>query len=273
LANGQFEERSGSQVNDWPRVDGYQGRAYTGVAASDTTVRHGGLASVRLTNTEPGQIAQLAQNVDVGGPFQPGRNYRLSAWLKSGGLKQPNAVVFAAFTTDMKSLGSWHILMPQTAGAWTRGQADFRLPQGAQFVRIMLNLNGPGTIWLDDLALEEVRSDGTTVTVPRPEEPADHDLMRRWVELFHGAGRPYLLLGRMLHPPRLETGTLEDTGRPLPAILHNAFAAPDGSEAVVVINATDAPQTGRLRWKGKTNSLSLKPWEPRLVRPDTASEQ
>lgn len=271
LANGGFEECSGGQVNDWPRVDGYQGKEYTGVAASDDAVRHGGRSSVRLTNTEPGQIAQRAQNVDVGGAFPPGRNYRLSAWIKSGGLKQPNAIGFAAFAPGMKSLGSWHISMPQAAGDWTRGQADFRLPEGAQFVRIMLHLNGPGTVWIDDLLLEEVRADGTAVVVPRPEEPADYDLMHAWVELFHGAGRPYLLLGRMLHPPRLETGTSEGVDRPLPPILHNAFAAADGSEAVVLVNATDAPQTGRLHWKGKAIPLSLKPWEVRLLGSEKAS--
>jgi len=267
LANGQFEECSGSQINDWPRVDGYQGRAYTGLVASDDTVRRSGRASLRLTNTEPGQIAQAAQNIDVGGPFAPGRTYRLSAWMKSGGLKQPNAIAWGAFTADMKSLASWRIPMPQTAGEWTRGQAEFTLPQPARLVRIMLQLNGPGTIWLDDLALEEVRADGTAVAVSRPEEPDDHDLMRRWVELFHGEGRPYLLLGRMLHPPRLEIGAFEAAGRRFPAILHNAFQGPDGSSAVILVNVADAPQTGQLTWQGRRQPVALQPWEVRLLRP------
>ena len=156
--------------------------------------------------------------------------------------------------------------MPQTAGDWTHGHAEFTLPQAARIVRIMLHLNGPGTIWLDDLALEEVRADGTAVVVSRPEEPADHDLMRQWVELFHGEGRPYLLLGRMLHPPRLEIGTFDSAGRPFPAILHNAFQAPDGSSAVILVNVTDAPQTGQLTWQGPPQPITLQPWQVRLVR-------
>ena len=167
----------------------------------------------------------MAQNVDVGGEFRPGRNYRLSVWMKSGGLKQPNAIAWAAFTTDMKALGSWHIPMPRAAGDWTRGQADFTLPQGAQFVRVMLNLRGPGTIWLDDLALEEVRADGTTVVVPRPTEPADHELMRQWVELFHGEGRPYLLLGRC-PSAAAEVGTFDGAGRPFRAFCTTPFRPP-----------------------------------------------
>ena len=133
-------------------------------------------------------------------------------------------------------------------------------------MRIMLNLRGPGKVWIDDLALEEIRPDGSPIEVARPDKPADHDFMHRWVELFHGEGRPYLLLGKMLHPAHLEAGTVEIHGRRFPAILHNAFAAPDGSEAIVAVNATDAPQSGRLLWKGTAISLSLKPWEIRLVR-------
>jgi hypothetical protein len=266
LANGQFEDSSASQLNDWPRVDGYQGRAYTGLAVRDETVHHGGRASLRLGNTELQQIAQVAQNIDVGGAFQPGHTYRLSAWMKSGGLTQPNAIGWAAFTVDMKALGSWHIRMPQAAGDWTRGQADFTLPQGTRFVRIMLHLNGPGTIWLDDLALEEVRPDGSTTVVLRPEEPADHDLMRQWIEVFHGDGRPYLLLGKMLHPPRLEIGTIEAAGLPFPAILHNAFQAPDGTSAVILVNVTEQPQTATLTWPDRPQPLTLKAWEVRLVK-------
>jgi hypothetical protein len=89
--------------------------------------------------------------------------------------------------------------------------------------------------------------------------------MRRWVELYHGPGRKYLALGKMLHPGLLETATIDVHGRRLPAIFHNAFAAADGSQAVILVNATDAPQPGRLRWKEKTESISLKPWEARLL--------
>jgi len=55
--------------------------------------------------------------------------------------------------------------------------------------------------------------------------------------------------------------------RELPAILHNAYRAPDGSEAVVAVNITDQPQTGRLHWQGKPIVLSLAPWEAALIRP------
>ena len=38
----------------------------------------------------------------------------------------------------------------------------------------------------------------------KPILSAEHKLALQWIRLFHGEGRPYLLMGRMLHPPRLE---------------------------------------------------------------------
>jgi hypothetical protein len=70
----------------------------------------------------------------------------------------------------------------------------------------------------------------------------------------------------MLHPPRLEVGSIQEQGHEWPAILHNAYRAPDGSETVVMVNISDQPQTGKLTWKGKTSDLSLKAWEVRLTR-------
>ena len=52
-----------------------------------------------------------------------------------------------------------------------------------------------------------------------------------------------------------------------PAILHNAFRAPDGSAAVILLNITDQPQVGRLTWGGAETELKLTPWELRLVTP------
>lgn len=51
----------------------------------------------------------------------------------------------------------------------------------------------------------------------------------------------------------------------VPAIFHNAFRAPDGSEAVILVNVTDQPQVGRLTWGGQQTELTLSPWEVRLV--------
>ncbi len=51
----------------------------------------------------------------------------------------------------------------------------------------------------------------------------------------------------------------------LPVILHNAFRAPDGDTAVIMINISGKTQQGRLNWHGTDTDVSLKPWELRLV--------
>jgi hypothetical protein len=72
----------------------------------------------------------------------------------------------------------------------------------------------------------------------------------------------------MLHPPRLETGPLVAAGpRRLPAVLHNAYEAPDGSQAAVLANWTTSPQHVKLTWKNRSSSIDLRPSEVRLVKP------
>jgi hypothetical protein len=130
----------------------------------------------------------------------------------------------------------------------------------------MMHLAGPGVVWIDDLQLEEIHADGTATEVQRPEVPPEHALMRRWVDLFAGEGRLYLLHGRMLHPPRLEVQGAPATLDGQPAVLHNAFQAPDGRQAVVIVNATSDPRHARLTWRGEIHDLTLAAWEVRLVQ-------
>lgn len=265
LVGGDFERWQGETPAGWDQVRGYQGRAYSGEAARDGERPHGGQFSLRLTNRFDDEIAQVSQNVPVTDAFAAGRTYRLRVWMKTAGVKKPNGIMLGAFTGDMKNLGSWRIVMPGDGEAWSAGEATFTLPAGSRLLRVMLHLHGPGTVWIDDVVLEEVHSDGTCTVVQQPETPDDHELMRQWVELFHRRGRPYLLLGRMLHPPKLDVDTVEVQNLRFPAILHNAFAAPDGSQAVVLVNITDARRSGRLLWRGREKEVSLEPWEVRLL--------
>ncbi len=40
----------------------------------------------------------------------------------------------------------------------------------------------------------------------RPARPVEREFMRQWIGLHQGDGRPSLLVGKMVHPPRVETG-------------------------------------------------------------------
>ena len=51
-----------------------------------------------------------------------------------------------------------------------------------------------------------------------------------------------------------------------PAIIHNAFRAPDGEEAVLMVNITDQPQSGKLTWKGRKHQVKMKPWQVEFLK-------
>ena len=138
----------------------------------------------------------------------------------------------------------------------------------------MLNLRGLARVLLDDLHLQEVLPDGGVgKDIESLDVPPDFSLMKQWINLYSGLGRPYLLFGEMLHPPPLKTdGTTIYLNRTYPAILHNAFRAPDGREAVVAVNVTNQVQSGQLVWKGKTRVLSFAAWEAKLVEEDEPSD-
>lgn len=265
LENAGFEKGNARIPDGWHHVGGFQDRKYLGDASRDSVERHDGNVSLRLSNTKADDIAQVAQNLFVCQSFAAGKTYQLSAWLKTKDVGQAGAIALGALAQPLKHLGSWQIPMPPPSAGWTQCRVRFTLPAGTEFLRIMLNLNGKGVAWIDSIRLDELRDDGTLAEVQRSDLPADHAFMQMWVQLFHGPGRPYLALGRFLRPPKLECGVQVADGRRLPAIFHNAFAAPDGSEAVILVNATAAPQSSRLTWQDHTGNLSFAPWEARLV--------
>jgi hypothetical protein len=127
----------------------------------------------------------------------------------------------------------------------------------------MVHVSGAARVWVDDLAILD---DATGEVIAADAAPGDHELTRQWSQLFHGEGRPYLQHGRMLHPPPLQTDTIPYTSRTVPAILHNAFRAADGSTAVILANVTNEARTGTLRWNGQDRAIKLAPQEAMLLR-------
>ncbi|MCX7824270.1 MAG: DUF6259 domain-containing protein [Verrucomicrobiae bacterium] len=269
LVNGGFEETNATRgaFAGWEHLRGYKGQVWNGKASRDETEKHDGVASLRLENAMDSDIVQVSQNVMVAERgCTAGKKYRLSAWMKTGPMARVNSIglAFCMSGGEFKSAG--RIVMPAPGSGWTRGSAEFTVPGNATFLRIMINASGKATVWVDDVTLEEVHADGTTVPVMLSTLPPDHDLMRAWVELYHGEGRPWLQFGRMLHPPKLACATITHHDRAMPAVLHNAFRAPDGREAVVLANATREKQAATLTWKGKESRLELMPGGVALVK-------
>ena len=262
LLNGGFEDISG-----WDHVTGYQGRAWNGKWYRDEHEVHGGQASLRLENIAPADIVQISQNVDVDTKsFAGGRKYRLSAWMKTATLAQPNGINFGFFLASGKFAGAGRLPMPPAGSGWTNRLAEFTVPADALRLRIMINAENLAKVWVDDVVLEEILADGRALPVRQSGEQPLQDFMKQWVALYHGDGRPYLELGRTLHPPPLQCERLERDSFSLSAIQHNAYRAPDGSEAVVLANATWKKQTASLWWQGRQQTIEMAPAEVKLVR-------
>lgn len=270
LVNGGFEAAGtgGNALRGWEQVRGYQGQAWTGLAAADMEERHGGASSLRLENAGEGETVQVSQNVAADGVnLGGGGRYRLSAWLKTGHMAQANSVNFGVFAPGLKSVGQGGRLeFPEAGAGWRRVSAEFTVPAGAEMLRIMCHVGGAAKVWVDDVTLEALAADGTAREVRAEGLSGDARFMREWVRLYHGEGRPWLMHGRLLHPPRLACATVTYRERATPAVFHNAFRAPDGEEAVVLANATHEAQEVALFWRGGRQALTLEAGGVRLVR-------
>lgn len=269
LENGGFEEPGGKpdQPQGWDAVKEYNGQQWKGQGRGDTSVKRSGAASLRLENAAEGDIVQISQNVRLlGAGLTPGKRCRLSAWLKSETLARPNAINFGLFAPELKHLAGGRLPFPPAGADWTPVQAEFTVPPGAEMLRIMIHLSGPAKTWVDDLSLEELGENGAAQVVLRSRDGVEEGFLKRWVDLYHGEGRPWLQFGRTLHPPALSCAQITYQNKPLPAVLHNAYRAADGSEAVILANATRDPQPVKLAWQGKEVALNLAPGELKLLR-------
>ena len=86
--------------------------------------------------------------------------------------------------------------------------------------RIMIHVNGPAEARIDGMTLEEIRPDGTSQEARYTGESSETRFMRRWVELYHGEGRPWLQHGRILHPPRCICKSQEYRDQKVPDVFH-----------------------------------------------------
>jgi hypothetical protein len=83
----------------------------------------------------------------------PGTAYDVSAWLKTLGANA-NGFLSVNFWTAAGTYIPATVDSPRLVGShdWTQVALHAVAPPGAAFLRVELRLNGPGTLWADDLA-------------------------------------------------------------------------------------------------------------------------
>ena len=89
--------------------------------------------------------------------------------------------------------------------------------------------------------------------------------VRRWVSLYSGVGREWLMFGRRVKPPRITCGTVEFGGLRRPSVFVGAFESLSGRRALVFANGTDEEQTVTWIRNGRSRSLRLAPCWAELV--------
>ncbi|MDX9981557.1 MAG: DUF6259 domain-containing protein [Lentisphaeria bacterium] len=204
LPGGGFEDWNGDATPvHWQNMRAAMGQLWknAGGVARDRQEKHSGESSIRLEGREPGGAVVRRQIRALGPEMTGGKTYRLRAWLKATA-EVRNALAVRLTAADGRTLdvGGIDVAGPTD---WTEKEIAFALADGTRSLEVVLHVTEPGaTVWYDDLVLDEVAADGTAQVALWTETPQNR-IYRQWVRLFSGAGRPYLLLGRMLRPPPL----------------------------------------------------------------------
>jgi alpha-N-arabinofuranosidase len=159
IANAGFESRT----EGWSvHIYGAQSKI-----EADASIVHEGKQSLRMSSTEPSDIA-LGQELML----RAGHWYRFRGWVRTRGLVRQSASVCGTFQIQMPggtgiiASGANH----QGDTDWTEVALDFEAPPGGQ-ARVAVFLTGfgkgTGTAWFDDLKLEEIDVAGETLRITR----------------------------------------------------------------------------------------------------------
>jgi hypothetical protein len=123
----------------------------------DTTVAHGGRASVRLTEFWNGLVET---RIGVGQPFDAralrGQRVRLSGWFKGDSLKGIAYVKVFAQGLQSRVTQSPGAEMLSNTWDWQQLSIEFNIPDDAVIVWANLQAQAParGTVWIDDASFE-----------------------------------------------------------------------------------------------------------------------
>jgi hypothetical protein len=143
-----------------------QGWKASGPASVDTTVFHGGRASLRLHHAEPASSSVFSEPL----PLQVGRFYRLRAWLRTVDAftnpadRYPTPV--AACLTMESFPFTNHSPAAGASSEWREVTVTFVATRASDRIGLHLGYNGKagGTAWFDDVELEEIAD--ITAVVP-----------------------------------------------------------------------------------------------------------
>ncbi len=167
LPGGSFEQHRDHAVTGWSFQDAVGSASFV-----DTDIKHSGESSLRWENpsqnaTETGGNARVSQVVQVA----PWRQYHLSVWIKTEEYESAGSVKMFAMGGDGYVLTHSNLGVQSTQD-WTQHHVIFNSLNWDE-VRVYCGTWGgeTGTLWMDDLVMEEtafvnlLRRDGCPLVV------------------------------------------------------------------------------------------------------------
>jgi hypothetical protein len=124
----------------------------------DATKPRSGERSVRVENTGPEPFGSIFQKVGAA-PYH-GRTLRFAAWIRTEGAKGNRYGAGAGLNLHAMKGGYPVARVTMRKDAvhgttdWTRYEVALKVPDDADYIEVGLNLFGPGSAWLDDVALD-----------------------------------------------------------------------------------------------------------------------
>lgn len=143
--------------------------------AQDLEVKHGGNASGRIAARDLSlpdkKAAPLVQRIPASG--WRGKRVRLSGWLRTQGV----TTGFAGLWMRVDSKAERNLVFdnmrrrgPRGTTDWTRYEVVLDVPREASVISFGVVLAGDGTVWADDLAIDEAPPGVPSTAMPRSEQ-------------------------------------------------------------------------------------------------------
>ncbi len=211
IKNGDFE-MSADQPSGWTVWRNQpHGPARVTLDAADVGA---GQMALCLTGSEDREDVHVYQVLPLAeSALQVGRSYRLRFAMKSELSGGAGAVSLAAMSHSdwqlWKELGAWTREAAPRQG-WREDELAFAIPEGARALRITLRIKGKGSVWFDQVRLDERQGDGNYAEVQRSGN-AVFRIMSQWAKLAAAGAGKYLMQGRMIHPPLLQAERTSQT--------------------------------------------------------------
>ena len=137
IPNGQME----AALTDWKAEN-------QATLSLDKKTFKNGQSALRLDSPQGAKNSKAVLSIDLNGA----EDFTLSGICKVSGSDVSGAIGAMVFSKQYKPLGSWQNITGLYEHDWMPFSANITVPKGAARLMLIVNANGAGQVWLDDLS-------------------------------------------------------------------------------------------------------------------------